>query len=143
MLAPDLEQVMEQDHGALAAFVTGDPEPKKRLYSRADDVTLANPYGPPARGWNQVAAALERAAAQLREGEPTGFERISGYATADLAYIVEIERYRMKTGGADHLVPVSLRVTTIFRRESDGWKVVHRHADPITAPRSAESVLER
>jgi hypothetical protein len=64
MLPADLEQVIEQDHDALAAFVTGDPERKKRLYSRADDATLANPYGPPVRGWNQVAAALERAAAQ-------------------------------------------------------------------------------
>lgn len=143
MLASGLEQVMEQDHAALAAFVKGDAEPKKRLYSRAGDVTLANPYGPPARGWDQVAEALERAASLLRDGEPVGFERISGYATADLAYIVEVERYRMKTGGADDLVPVSLRVTTIFRREGDGWKIVHRHADPITAPQPPESVLER
>jgi hypothetical protein len=81
----DLEQIMEEDHKALDAFVRGDPEPKKRLYSREDDVTLANPLGPPARGWTDVAATLDRAASLLRDGEVSGCERISGYATADLA----------------------------------------------------------
>src|SRR5436190_19976453 len=108
----DLEQVMAQDHQALDAFVKGDPEPKKRLYSKGDDATLANPLGPAARGWNQVAQAMERAASQLREGEAVAFERISQFATADLAYIVEIERTRAKIGGSDDMAPVSLRVTT-------------------------------
>jgi ketosteroid isomerase-like protein len=139
----DLEQVVGQDHRALNALVNGDPEPKKKMFSRRDDVTLANPFGPPVRGWNQVAEALERAASQLRDSQPIVFERISDYATADLAYIVEIERNRMKVGGADQIAPVSLRVTTIFRREEDGWKIVHRHADPITAPRPPESLLEQ
>ena len=31
-------------------FVKGNPEPAKELFSRKDDVTLANPLGPPARG---------------------------------------------------------------------------------------------
>jgi ketosteroid isomerase-like protein len=143
MLAPTLAQVIEQYHRALDAFVKGDPEPDKRLYSRRDDVTLANPLGPPNRGWTQVEAAMERAASQLRDGEVLTFERISEYATADLAYIVEIERYRMKVGGSDEIGASSLRVTTIFRREDGEWRIVHRHADPITVPRAPESVLER
>jgi ketosteroid isomerase-like protein len=143
MLAPDLAQVIEQDHRALDALVRGDPEPKKKLFSRCDDVTLANPLGPPAHGWSQVEATLERAVAQLREGEPIRFERISEYATADLAYILELERWRGKVGGVDQLVPMALRVTTLYRREDGGWKIAHRHADPITSPRTAESIIER
>jgi ketosteroid isomerase-like protein len=143
MTASDLSQVMEDDHRALAAFVRGDPEPKKRLYSRQDDVTLANPLGPPARGWAQVEQTLEHAASHLRDGEVLGFERISGYATADLAYIVEIERFRGKVGAGDQIVPNSLRATTIFRREADGWWIVHRHADSITSARPMESIVQR
>ena len=149
MSTSDLAQLMEQDHRALDAFVRGDPEPKKKLYSRRDDVTLANPLGPPARGWDEVEKALEHAASQLREGEVIGFERVSEDATADLAYVVEIERARVKAGGASELAPVSLRATTIFRREDGGRTMVHRHADPIAArdrsspPWSSRQVRDR
>jgi ketosteroid isomerase-like protein len=37
---------------------------------------------------------------------------------------------------------VSLRVTTIFRNEDGEWKLLHRHADPITSPRPAEAVVQ-
>jgi ketosteroid isomerase-like protein len=136
----DLERVMQADHRALNAFVQGDPEPKKRLFSRGDDATLANPLGPPARGWAQIEATLIRASSLLRDGEPNQFDRVSGYATADLAYIVEIERTKARIGGDTELSPISLRVTTVFRREEDGWKIVHRHADTITTPRTADTL---
>lgn len=141
MLASDLAQVVEEYHRALDAFVKGDPKPNKKLFSRRGDVTLANPLGPPARGWDQVEQTMERAVSQVREGEATRFERISEFATPDLGYILEIERTRMKLGGSDQMSPVALRVTTIFRREEDGWRIVHRHADPITASRPIESIV--
>jgi ketosteroid isomerase-like protein len=106
-----------------------------------DDATLANPFGPPARGLEQIAEAMERAAANFREGEAIGFERISGYATSVLGYVVEVERFRSKLGGADEFHEFALRVTSVLRLEGGEWKIVHRHADPITAPRSAESLL--
>jgi ketosteroid isomerase-like protein len=36
---------------------------------------------------------------------------------------------------------VSLRVTSIFRREEGEWRIVHRHADPVTTARPAESIV--
>jgi ketosteroid isomerase-like protein len=143
MATHELAQVIEHYHRAVGAFVKGDLEPQKRLWSRRDDITLANPLGPPARGWEQIEQALERAVAQIREGEVLGSERIAEVATADLAYIVEIERARLKVGGADEFASVSLRVTTIFRREDGEWRLVHRHADPITTPRPIESVVQQ
>lgn len=141
MVAPDLAQVIEQYHQTLDTFVKGDPEPLKALYSRRDDVTIANPFGPAACGWDRAAATMERAALNYREGGVVGFERVSAYATADLAYTVEVERFRAKVDGATDMTPLALRVTTIFRREDHVWRVVHRHADPITAPRPPESIL--
>ena len=138
----DLESVLEQYRRAVEAVIKGDPAPQERLWSRSDEVTLANPLGPPARGWAEVSDALRRAASQLSDGEGLELERISGYSGDDLAYTLEIERMRVKVGGASEAVPSSLRVTTIFRREGDGWKILHRHADPITTPRPIESVLQ-
>lgn len=128
-------------HQALDAFFQGDPGPMKALYSHDAAVSLANPFGPPAVGWEAVESTMERAAVHYRDGRATAFERIAEGATDQLAYMVEIERYVAKVGGADEESPISLRVTTILRSQDDGWKVVHRHADPITTPRDPESVI--
>ena len=141
MLAADLTKLIELSHVALDAFAKGDPEPLKDLYSRRDDVIIANPFGPPAKGWAKAAETMDRAAANYRDGEATGFERISEYATADLAYTIEIERLRSKVGGSGKLVPLALRVTTIFRREEGAWRIILRHADPITSARPAAAIV--
>jgi ketosteroid isomerase-like protein len=139
-----LEQSLPLDeyHRAGLEITNGNPEVYKQLYSRRDDVTLSNPFGPPARGWDEVSKRLDGAAAHYRDGEVVGFENISTVTTAELAYTVEIESYRARVGGADEIVPVAVRVTTVFRREDDVWKVTHRHADPITTARPAESVIK-
>ena len=85
---------------------------------------------------------MERAIAHFREGEPVSFERISGVVGAELAYIVEIERTRVKIVGSEELSSIALRVTTIFRLEDGAWKILHRHADPITAPRPIQSIVQ-
>jgi ketosteroid isomerase-like protein len=141
-MGSDFEEFLEQYHGTVEAVVNGDSSPQERLWSRRDDVTLANPLGPPARGWTEVSNALRRAVSQLSDGEVLGSERISEYSGDELAYILEIERFRVRVGGASEPAPSSLRVTTIFIREEDGWKILHRHADPITTPRPIESVVE-
>jgi ketosteroid isomerase-like protein len=133
---------LEEYHRAGREITNGNSEVYKTLYSRRDDVTLANPFGPPVRGWSEVSATLDRAAENYRDGEVIGFENISTVIATDLAYTVEIESYRARVGGAAEIKPVAVRVTTIFRNEAGAWKVTHRHADPITAPRPPESVLQ-
>jgi ketosteroid isomerase-like protein len=142
VVVPEHDLPLEEYHRAGLEITNGNPEVYKTLYSRRDDVTLANPFGPPVRGWRAVSETLERAAANYRDGEVMGFENVSTVITSDLAYTVEVESYRARVGGAADLTPVSVRVTTLFRRENGAWKVVHRHADPITAPRPPESVVQ-
>lgn len=97
-------------------------------------MTLANPFGPAVRGWKQVSEALEYASSRMRDGEVTGFESVAKYVTTDLATILEVERWNAKVGNREDVTPFGLRVTSTFRREDDTWKLVHRHADPITTP---------
>jgi ketosteroid isomerase-like protein len=137
---------LDEYHRAGVEIVNGNPEVYKSLYSRRDDVTLANPFGPPARGWSQVSSTLDRAASNFRgnfqDGEPVGVENIATAVTPELAYILEIERYRARVGGAAELSPIAVRVTTVFRHEDGDWKVVHRHADPITTERPSQSIVQ-
>jgi ketosteroid isomerase-like protein len=140
--ADDVDQLIEQYQLALDEFVKGNPQPAKQLWSRRDDVTLANPLGAPARGWEQVTKTIEHAASNIRDGEILSFDVISKLVTPELAYVVWIERQKAKMGARQDVTPVELRVTMIFRPDNGTWKVVHRHADPITTARPAESVIQ-
>jgi hypothetical protein len=84
----DLDRVIEQCQLALDEFVKGNPKPMQEMFSHRDDAGLANPFGPPARGWNEVAASMNRAASNLREGGMVAFEEVAKYVTPELAYTV-------------------------------------------------------
>ena len=93
-------------------------------------------------GWKQISDAMERAASNYREGRATGFETIATHVTSELAYLVEVERFTAIVGASQEIASGALRVTSILRREGKEWKVGHRHADPITTVRPAESVVQ-
>ena len=135
------EQFLHEYHLGMDEFMRGSCEGVKPLFSQSDDVTLGNPFGPVAKGWDRVVDAMERAAQNYRDGEAAGFDNISTVVTGELAYLVEVERLKAKVGGRAEASDLALRVTTILRLEQGSWKIVHRHADPITTPRPPESVL--
>jgi ketosteroid isomerase-like protein len=139
----DLDEFVDEYHRALDEFFRGDAEPAKRLYSHREDVSLANPFGPVAVGWEHVAETMDRAAENYRDGGASGFETLARYVTPDLAYLVEMERFEAKVGGDEKMAYGALRVTSVLRPEEGAWKIVHRHADAITAPRAPESVIQR
>src|SRR5271165_4273433 len=141
MAPDDLDSAIEQSHAAFAAIMKGDPGGYKALFSDREDVTLGNPFGPYACGRKKVEETVTAAALNYRDGEVTGVELIAKYVSADLACVVEVERARAKVGGREDLVPIAARVTSLFRLEHGAWKLAHRHADPITTPRPASSVI--
>ena len=140
----DLDPTIEAYHDALGHIVKGDPGPLQGLYSQRDDVTLSNPWGPTLRGRVDVSAGVERAASQFRDGRPQSqpHDALALFRGVDLACLVENERWEAKVSGRSDTSAFELRVTTIFRLEDDDWKVVQRHADPVTVE-STDGVLRR
>ncbi len=120
----------------------GNPDGFKALYSRREDITLGNPFGGFARGWDQVVEQLERASSYYRDGEATGFESVTRAVGSELAYTVELERAKAKVADSSDVREFAVRVTSIYRNEEDGWRLIHRHADPRVSRQTAESVLE-
>jgi len=53
-LKSDFDGAIEAFRQASGPFLKGDPQPVTELFSRSDDVTLANPLGPPHRGPAEV-----------------------------------------------------------------------------------------
>jgi ketosteroid isomerase-like protein len=138
----EFDRAIEASHRALDQIARGDPSGFFDLFSSRKDATLANPFGPPARGMTQIQEAGRRAASNYRDGRALEFETYAKYVTTDLAYVLEVERFEAKVGGSDEITPVALRTTSVFRLEGGDWKLVHRHADPITTSRPAESVIQ-
>jgi ketosteroid isomerase-like protein len=137
----DLDEFVGQCEQAWQVFVTGDPGPAMLLFSRRDDVTLANPWGPAVTGWADVSATLEAAAARFRSGQLTAFDILSSFVSDNLACSHEIERGEAMLGGRTEHESFALRVTSVYRREDGQWRIVLRHADPIVGPRPIDSTL--
>ena len=135
-----LEQTTDRYHEAIRQFFKGDAGPVLQAFSRREDVVLCNPFHPFARGPREVAEVAGRAASHYADGT-CEFETVAALATAELGYIVEVERFRATVDDIEG--SGALRVTTIFRLEDDGWRVAHRHADPITTPQPFASVLQQ
>jgi ketosteroid isomerase-like protein len=137
----EIDAVLDEFRRAQDALLNGDPEPAKALHSKTDDVSLSNPLEPPVRGWDAVEGAIERAAANFHGGGDMRHREVSRYVTSDLAYVVQVEDFQAKIAGQDEPRPGSLRATIVFRREGAGWMMIHRHADPLTSPRPAETLI--
>ena len=138
----DFDDAVEAYRQALRPYVKGDPGPVTAFFSRRDDVTLANPLGPPRRGPAEVDKAIAEGAANLKDGSVRRVEEVSRYSTPDLGYVVQLERTEARLPNSENMTPFALRVTMVFRREGDTWRVAHSHADPITTARPFSTLIE-
>ena len=132
-MAGNLDEFIERYHQACVAFSRGDPAPMKELFSRADDVVLANPFGPAVLGWAAASDRLDFASSRFHDGDVTRFDEIVRYTSGDLAVLHETEYWQSRVAEHRDVEPWILRVTTTFRRENGEWRIVHRHADPIAS----------
>ena len=89
-----------------------------------------------ATGRPAVEAVFDQVASQFSDCSSFAIEVIAAGASDDFAYLVAFEHTTAAIAGDDP-APYTLRVTTVFRREGDAWKAVHRHADHLADGRSA------
>jgi ketosteroid isomerase-like protein len=109
-------------------FVQGRPAAFQALWSRADDVTLCGGFGGVERGWKNVTDRLRWVSQTFSAGTRTR-EEISRMVAGDFAYLVQKEQIRSRLASQVELSTLELRASMVFRREADGWRIVHRHAD--------------
>ncbi len=133
----NLREMADQFYDAVNAVLQGDAGPMLAMWSRADDASYCDTRGQVIRAWSALEAYWRRAA-DLNARAPGGL-RATGEVQqvvvgGELGYVVAVERVRREGDSG----VMTARATNVFRRETDGWRLLHRHADaaPITASSS-------
>jgi len=92
-----------------------------------------------------VGPRYDWASSQYKDsGAKLKVEYISTTVSGDLGFTVAIERQdEVRIGGQRTPTQRALRVTQIFRKEEGAWKLLHRHADPLTEKKSPSAGAEK
>ena len=62
------------------------------------------------------------------------YENITTVVTRDMFFVTDIETYtNQRMAAVEGVTGWSNRVTHIFRREGDEWRLVHRHGNRLEA----------
>jgi ketosteroid isomerase-like protein len=126
----DLDDLVRRAAAANSALLRGDIDSYLALISHSEDFTLMTPFGgAPSRGFDGSPEGLA-ALARFFRGGTAELELVQSYASGEIAVLVAIERQRAAVGGLPEQ-DWSLRVTLVFRRDGSGWRLAHRHADPL------------
>jgi ketosteroid isomerase-like protein len=121
-------QASQQYYAALSSLLNGNAEPCMQVWSHSSDITAMNPYGGREEGWEQLQLVFARVARMCAGGQVrVWLENRLACIGGDLAYETGIETGEGTVLGKP--AAIRHRVTNIYRREADGWKMVHRHTD--------------
>lgn len=124
--AADVQAVSQRFYSALRSVLNGDASLMADAWEQGSDVSAIHPIGSREVNWENVANSFVQVASAASDGRIELKER-RVVVTGDLALETGIEHVSFKLG--DNPVETQVRVTNVYRLGSDGWKMIHHHAD--------------
>ncbi|MFM8886241.1 MAG: YybH family protein [Chthoniobacterales bacterium] len=118
----------DQFYTALNKLFTGDMAPMEALWSHRKDVTYMGPGGGFRVGWDAVRKDWASQAA-MKMGGSIKPEQVKITAGSDLATVSNMEVGSVTIQGKKKAI--SLRATSIYRKEKGQWKMIGHHTDLI------------
>lgn len=113
---------------ALNAVFKGDPGPMEQVWSHSDDVNYMGPNGLRQYGWKAVSA----------DWKTQADKRLGGTVTMNEPHIQTGDSIGVITGVevGENIVDgqvqkVSIRTTSVFRKEGGTWKMIGHHTDKL------------
>jgi ketosteroid isomerase-like protein len=125
----DFKRFMKEREAAAQAFTIGDAGPIARIATRESPATFFSPKGGHTQGAHEVVSGYEHDARAFEAGGKSHLEVLQMGASDGLAYWAGYQHATARMRGKPDPIPMTLRISEVFRREGDGWKLVHRHAD--------------
>jgi len=128
-VSKDFQAMLAAVDAAQLELQNGRPAAFKALWSQADDITLSGGFGGKIeKGWERISQRLDWVGTQFSKGSHS-VEQLVANESGDLGYVVQVEHIRFYVPGQTQESTRDYRVTMVFRRESSGWRIVHRQAD--------------
>jgi ketosteroid isomerase-like protein len=90
-------------------------------------VTLFGAWGPIERGPARLTETFRWVGTRFKSGTLVP-EDVVSFESGDLAYTVGFERGDVVVDGGAPM-PMTIRVTHVYRRIDGEWRLMHRHAD--------------
>ena len=124
----EVRQASERFYAALNRVLEeSDTGPMEEIWSHGSDVSAMHPFGGRMLGWEEVRSSWEQAAQAFSGGQVTLEDMVVVPITEDAAYTLGTEHGQGSLG--DETISIDWRATNAYRREADGWKMVHHHTD--------------
>lgn len=137
----ELDAFMKQREKVAAAYSSGDASLLGAIVAREGTATFLPPTGGFVSGADVVAARYDTDAKSFSPGNKTSLEVLELGASGGLAFWSGFQNFEGKIGGKE--MTIRLRVTELFRLTDGTWRLYHRHADPLAAPQSRQSLFRR
>jgi ketosteroid isomerase-like protein len=133
----DVQELLRLNDEAQLAWVNGTVHPLFDL-SRG---TIFGPFGGPAMGGPDIGPGQAAMAAKFHDGT-VEIERVQTIVSGDVVTLVSVEHNTARFEDDPEPRRWTLRTTMLFRRDPDGWTLLHRHADPLIDRRDLAATLE-
>jgi ketosteroid isomerase-like protein len=116
---------------AANAYVEGDGGPVDALATDTAPASFFGPDGAVVSGPAAIREAFRAGARLFAAGGESRLEVLDARASGDVGYWCGLQHATVRRASDGSTVEMSLRITEVFRREDGGWRLVHRHADPL------------
>lgn len=123
----EFEQARQRVRAALAEMGNGNPQPYIDCWAPSDDVTLFGAWGPIEQGSARLTETFRWVGTRFSGGTLVPDDVVS-FESGELAYTVGFERGDVVVDGGAPM-PMTIRVTHVYRRIDGEWQLIHRHAD--------------
>ncbi len=128
--------ILSRQAEAEKEILLGDPEPRMKLWTRRDPVTVFGAAGPNRSGWDEVSRIFRWVASRFSDVTEFSYDIEVADVSEGMGYTVGYERFTESIDGRA-VEQHTLRVTHVYRREEGEWKIVHRHADNLPPDQSS------